>query len=532
MKNRKITGFTSQQGLKLVRIEHQGMSKIVPLSRLVSSPAEVKAYLTGLGLTVAANSTVAAIQKQIENIRTWESCRIASEVGWNGDTFFVLPTMEVVKAEDDEVVVHNLQSELSPNRAGKGASWKKLVASPLVGHKVPTFVLSFSFMPPLLDLSSRSTNVLFEIVSAPAKGKTTIQQLAASVWGCPSRNAGVPFLIPMDTTVNGLEETMMSRADLPLILDEANLFESHLTPAARGDAFRAIAFKLASGNEKQRYGASVDPKGYRLGALISTNDPLSELLQQDSSASRAAQERLLTIPIDRESEFGVFDFVAREYSNAGHFASSVSNAADANFGHAGRRFIKRLVADRAKDEIALQSKIEGFVAEFRSHVRIDQDDGSAIRISEAFGLVYAAGKLAKKYGCLPSKMDCLEAVAYCYHLNRAHENKHRPFVERLSDLIASQGTVIWKDFHPVKVSKADVILRKKKGRNELWVRSTAIKIVFPDWDQIKNSNQVLDYLHRDKSNRKSVRRKAGENLKKVKMYVFIVNGEEFDLTSK
>ena len=529
MKKIKVFGLVSQLGEKFIRLDQANESYIVPLARLVGTPAEIKTHLTSLGLTIATNASVNSIQEQIESAGKWEPCQIAAEVGWNGAKFFVLPDMTVVQADGDPVPVEDL-IELQRNiEKGDGKAWMREVMKPLVGQRIPTFAMCFSFMPPLLALSSRSTNVMFEIVSKPATGKTSTQQFVASVWGSPSRNAGSPYIKAMDSTVNGFEQMMAAHSDLPLVLDEANLFVSDMSVKARADFFRAIAFKLFSGAVKERYGAPARKGGYRLGVLISTNDPLSEVLQQNSQAADAAKERLLTVPIANDREFGVFDRLPEGFSSSGELVTTLTKAADENFGHAGRRFIERLVEARHADEEGLKKIIADYVSAFREKVGANPNDGSENRISEAFGLVYASGELAKKYQCLPKAMDCLEAVSFAYQLNREHDQRSLPFQSRLQSLIDSSTTLAWSEQLPNKVAKAQVILRRKKGANELWIRPHAINEVFRDWSAIKGTSEVSEYLHRESSGAIIFKRSAGKKLAKVKMYVFKLPENDFDL---
>ena len=494
---------------------------MIPVAELIGSPAEIKAALHRRDIVVMANASITKLQDQVEEIKVWHEGLVASGVGWNGAKFFVLPDRSIQQDPSEGQIFETLETTADEQSAGSRKTWKSEVATPLIGHPIPTFALAFSFMPPILALTSRNMNVLFEYVSPPSRGKTSVQQIAASVWGSPSRFRGKSYLVAMDTTVNGLEATMEEHCDLPIIMDEANQFAAESSPKARAVAFQSIAFKLASGSEKQRFNQAASDPAYRLGFLSSTNDPLSQMLGQGSEAAMAARERLLTIPIDRKRPYGVLESVPEGFDNCAAFIDHLVKTAEVNHGHAGRRFIKHLVVERANDEQALRDRISSLVRRFREEAGIDCNDGSTVRVSEAFGLVYAAGEIAKGYGCLPKKMDVMGAAIVCYRLNRAHDASTRPFLERLAALIDDPRVILWRKDKPNRNAKAVALLYKAGGKTELWIRRKNVTDIWPDWRALCKEDEVKEAMVFDK-NHLDTKRRAGKNLKPVRIYVFIV----------
>jgi len=116
----------------------------------------------------------------------------------------------------------------------------------------------------------------------------------------------------------------------------------------------------------------------------------------------------------------------------GHgYVTQLLNAAHAKFGHAMPKFIKKLVKAAAKDRDTVVKQINRHIAHFRKRAGVDANSGAEVRVADAFGLVYAAGRLAKDYKVLPSDLNCLAAALACYRLNRAHHRHLSPFAKQL-----------------------------------------------------------------------------------------------------
>lgn len=526
MRKLKVSGLVSQSGDKYVRISDGPTEVIASLDQLTTSPQEIKRLLTRHNLIVLGNKTIDSLCEQIEAICDWKPQTIACGVGWVTKGVFALHDGSLHgPAEEHGPIITTMEPDREKGASrGRLYKWKKRVALPLSGQAIPSFAVCFAFTPPLIALID-TMNILFELVSPAARGKTTVQQLASSVWGNPSRNSGQPYWVTMRTTINGLEQTMREHADLPIIMDEANLFANETSPKERAKAFQAIAFILASGMEKERFDRPANRTAFRVGFLSSTNEPLSKLLGQGDDVARAAMERLLTIPIGHERRHGIFDFIPDEHQDAASYIGRLMKAADRNYGLAGPKFVAALASARAEDEAALKKQIGKHITRFRKQLGIDSNNGSQMRISQAFGLVYAAGKLAREYGCLPDDFKVGPAVEATYRLHLAHISELLPFAERLAVLRDNPETVRWSKRKPKAVASAKIIHHRKKG--ELWIRGRRKDIlkIFPDWNAIRRTEEVKAHLIRE-NDRDHTKRFAGPGLEEVRLYVFRLNDEQ------
>jgi len=115
---------------------------------------------------------------------------------------------------------------------------------------------------------------------------------------------------------------------------------------------------------------------------------------------------VLTIPIADDRPHGIFDRIPEGMDGHG-YVTQLLNAAHTNFGHAMPKFIKKPVKAAAKDRDTVIEQINRHIAHFRKRAGVDVNNGAEVRVADAFGLVYAAGRLAKDYEVLPSYLTVL-----------------------------------------------------------------------------------------------------------------------------
>lgn len=518
----EVCGFESHSGTKWIRVSKDKNVAYLELQRFVGRGDNFSNALAEKGVCLFGPEEIKKTRNNVSFIDEFPIANFIENIGWN-EGCFALPDGTVFEPTDGEYVSCTI--EFKPHKCqtkGTLKGWKKQVAQKLEKQQLPIFSLCFAFMPPLLAMVDRDLNIGFEIVGAPGIGKSTIQQLAASAIGGSTRNTGHPYGISMDTTVNALEATMRDHQDMPILMDEANLFLGESSKSKRADAFQAIAFKLGSGSIKDRYDAPAAGRHFRLGYLISSNDPLSEMICSDSDAAKAAQDRLITIPIAPERLHGVFDYIPPETTGS-EFATSLVRAAQRHYGHAIRRFLEKLVPARSENERELRKQIDGYMIQFRSKAGVDANDGSAVRVADAFGLVYAAGRLAQEYGALPKNLTCGPAALYCYQLHLAHTKPPPPISSRLRSIIERTDVVkLSKNLKNRELTKASVLINHKEKFDEVLIRARAIHEEFPDWDAICKSDDVRFLLKRDSDHHDRVKRNVGPKRKAERVYCFRV----------
>ncbi len=118
--------------------------------------------------------------------------------------------------------------------------WRNGAAKLASGNVLPVLAISAALAGPLLRLAGIEGGGV-HFFGQSSRGKTTLLQMAASVWG----RGGTPgYVRSWRATANGLEGAAAGTTDTALILDELSVVEAR-------DAAAAI-YGLANGSGKAR----------------------------------------------------------------------------------------------------------------------------------------------------------------------------------------------------------------------------------------------------------------------------------------
>jgi putative DNA primase/helicase len=167
---------------------------------------------------------------------------IVRRTGWHdirNRQVFVLPSETIGPTGSERVILD--ASAAGPYEArGTLKDWHDGIGKLSSGHALPVLAISAAFAGPLLKLAGQEGGGV-HIFGASSKGKTTIIQAAASVWG---RGATPGYVRSWRATANGLEGVAASASDTVLILDELNVVDAR-------DAASSF-YGLANGSGKAR----------------------------------------------------------------------------------------------------------------------------------------------------------------------------------------------------------------------------------------------------------------------------------------
>lgn len=515
----ELEGLSSASEEQFVVVRSQERTTCLPLTALMTDEKAAKQQLARNGIVLVGSAEWRKFMERVNYLDEFPTSPLIEHVGWNGSDF-ALPDGSVSSAEDENIPSIVPAVEGKCRVGGKFKRWRSDVAGALAGQHVASFVLMAVFMPPLPKLSERRGNVGFEIVGPPGTGKSTLLYIASSAMGGSGQDGGGHYWLTLDTTYNALEDAMRVHSDLLMIMDEANLLAADQTAKARAEIFKAFAFKVAGGTVKSRFGATHEA-GYRLGFVISSNEPLASLVGRTSEGARAAADRLITVPVDKARPYGVFDHLPEGFESSSAFAQQLLRTAEHNHGHAIRKYLRGLLDAKLEEERLLRKQINRLVAKFRKKARVNLNNGSQVRVADAFGLVFAAGKLAQKFGVLPTSIKAGSAALACYqmHLADRAEIVTRPFAERLATLVEDDRIARLNADPKVRRSAIGVLNDSKRNR-ELLILPEHIQSIFPDWDQLRRSHEVQELLKRDGSHL-TVKRKVGKR-KAQRYYCFRV----------
>lgn len=314
---------------------------------------------------------------------------VVDHTGWHvfgGRQVFVLPNETIGSPECETVILEGAANAPYQARGSLG-DWRAGVATLTRGHSLPVLAISAALAGPLVNLVGGEGGGL-HFFGASSRGKTTMLQAAASVWG----RGGTPgFVRAWRATTNGLEGAAALASDTVLILDEMGVLEAR-------DAAAAI-YGLANGAGKQRAlrdGSLSEPKSWRVIVISSGEVPLEAKLTEGKGKARAGQlVRILDVPADRGLGFGVFDN-GGTFGDAGELSRAIKRSAIASYGTAGPAFVRHLVDGDVKDDL-----VRSLVTDFVARECPSGADGQCERAAHRLGLVMAAGELATSLGVTP-----------------------------------------------------------------------------------------------------------------------------------
>jgi hypothetical protein len=489
----------------------------------VANGSDAQRRLADCGMVIIGGEW-APVRDAVPKLRRFPPRPLVECPGWSGEHFALADGRVFSPTGSDGPIVLFATDKLKCLKAGSPTGWKGGICRPLAGQQLCVFMMCAVFAAPLLNFTDRSDNFGFEIVGEPGVGKSTLQQLMATVAGGASPSSPGHYWVDCQTTANALEPTMMAHSDQPLIMEEAALYAAGESNASRGSNMNELAFKLARGSSKARLGGGQQTE-HRLVYILSSNRSLAEVLAgRHRAEATAASDRLITLRLSEDRQFGIFDYIPAEYPSASAFAEALKATAAEHYGHAFPRFIRLLVARRSRDEGQLRRWIRSRLEEFRRAVAADLDDGSALRVVDSFGLCYVAGRLAQRFKILPVSFDCLRAAVTCYNLHREEARPLLQLPRRLSWLAQLDGVVDLDSGRPrltdSQLHAVTAFLRTtRQGRREILFTQTSRDRFFPDFEALKRDPENTQWFKSEKG-RDTARRFIREGGKKDPVYRF------------
>jgi len=500
-----VQGGTAPDGMPWVNMSAaDGNANVwVPLDELLDDAAPAKRRMRAARLFLFKDNLTNALDLA-RNVNAFPPLPLIDAPGWSGP-HFALRSGEVFSPDDhtDTIVLFEPDPVTCAARGGK--AWSKGAKRLGKGQPIVTFALMIPFAGPLLQLSRVRENIGFELSGPKGVGKSSLQHLSTSTIGPALEPAGKNYWITANTTMNALEAEMPRHTDTIMVIEELSVMHAGDSEKIRANHMREFVFRMAQGTAKSRY-QEEKKTPVRFVWLTSTNDPLATLLgKYGGDAGEAAGDRLLALPIGPNRKHGIFKAPLPKGCATGEDAArAIADLVAGNYGRPMRRFLRRLVKGRAKDEAGLRAVIEAFILEFRDAVGVDGNTGSEARVADAFGLVYAAGRLAQRYGALPKKLDCLAAACKCYRINRKSMDAEVSNVERLQRLARHKGVVcIDLEDHSKaylkRLAAAPALIRiGKGGKRELLLSKEQFERAFPMSNGLLADTAVKKLMRHDK----------------------------------
>ena len=379
----------------LVRIKARGgagiwHTQIVTQALCIAEGGELFALLASLGLKITpAKGGKDRLRALLCLASPGKLVSVASRIGWHGERTFVLPdeafgelSGEHIAFQPEHPVPHNYK------RKGTFEGWRNEVAARAIGNSRLAFGLSAAFAGPLLQPLNIEGGG-FHLRGDSSTGKTSSLWMAGSVWGGGGLNG---FMQSWRTTDNGLEGRAVLHSDTLYLLDELAM--------AAGTAASRIAYFLANGQGKARAGIAGEGRPiaeFRVFFLSTGEISLAAKLAEDGLSTMAGQEtRFIDLEADAGAGMGSFESIHSAETPAA-FADAVKSACHEHYGHAGREFLRHLLAGQAE---ALDEAVH-LMEVFATKACPAQLAAQVSRAAKRFALVAAAGELATLWGILP-----------------------------------------------------------------------------------------------------------------------------------
>ncbi len=352
----------------------------MPLRLLKGSGEEMRGELLDMGVRINPDG--------FKLLHRWASQCLpdqvvvaATRVGWHQleeGRAFVMPRRTIAEGE----LAHRItfQSEVAGQdhftTAGSLDSWRDHIGRLCSGNPLMILAVSTTLSGPLMFLCHRQTAGI-HLVGDSSNGKTTLLEVAASVWGGPD------FKRTWRATGNGLEGVAAAHSDTALVLDESG--------EADGREVGTTVYALGNGTGKTRAtrnGSARSPHRWRIPVLSSGESTLAAHMSEAGKRPHAGQAvRLLDIPAKRAH--GAFDHL-HHLADGRAFADHLKSEVTRHHGHLGPALIERLVAE----ERDLAGEMDRF-AQLPGFATSRPLQGRAAKVLALIGL---AGELATEYG--------------------------------------------------------------------------------------------------------------------------------------
>ena len=370
---------------------------IMPRRLLAGEAVAVREHLAACGLHVdASDGARRALVQFLASVSISTRMRTVPHTGWyrpvDGGAVFVLPERTIGNLTG-EVVRLNIDGGAPNIYQAKGTleGWQREVAARCLKNSRLMFGVACAFAAPLLEIVGTEGGG-FNLRGESSKGKTTIIDAAASVWGAPSKSGPHAFVRQWRTTSNALEATAAAHNHVLLPMDEMGQADPKEVPET--------LYMLANGTGKDRAragGGNRKAVTFRTLVLSSSEESAARMAEQGGKRIKAGQEvRLLDIPAVVPGGHGCFDELHGAADGA-TFAQLMAGAARGQHGTAGPAFVGR-VATTLGTTPTFPAELSNRIADWCSTHVPASADGQVQRAGRRLGLVAVAGELASSFG--------------------------------------------------------------------------------------------------------------------------------------
>lgn len=273
----------------------------------------------------------------------------------------------------------------SLNKKGSFLEWKEQI-KPLMKNPKVAFSIYASLAAPLLSILD-CPSFLIHFWGDSSMGKTTVMEIASSVWGNPAKETG-GLITSWNNTIVFVERLASFFNDLPMYLDDSQTADDKMVSK--------IMYMIgnSTGRGRGRKAGGVDSnKSWHTVCFSTGEKQLTESTQYDGAKAR-------TIEFNG-SPFG---------RNEGKIVNEIKACVRENYGFAGQYFINELLY-YIQDDFILNNYKKSY-KEFREALSSKTSNEIGNRLAGYFAIIQLAGNLAE--GILELGGDIEKVINICF----------------------------------------------------------------------------------------------------------------------
>lgn len=315
---------------------------------------------------------------------------LVKKLGWHKNAF-ILPDQTIGETVSPLLYDNENARDCKLKAAGSISEWQREIASYCEGNPLLTLAVSLAFTGPLVSLMGLSENVGFHFYGDSSLGKSTLMNVACSVYGKPSEFKG-----SWRTTDNALEDTAALHSDMLLALDELN--------EANPLTIEGIIYMVGNGKGKNRSGpdyAKKKTQRWNLAFLSNGEKTIDDYLGSIGKAvNGGVHMRFLSLPASQHEDEalkkrnGIYT-TTHNFINGAALSDHLNKACEKYHGEPFLEFIKQLTSTDLGELIKVH---HAEIAIYRERVLGNDAGGQAVRAFQKFALVGLAGELASTFG--------------------------------------------------------------------------------------------------------------------------------------
>jgi len=392
---------TGAYGLVISFIDRKGKKKEQPLflDAVHERGKGLAQLLAKSGLYIAHNKE-GKLHEFLNNFEPQHWARSVTKLGWldskDGKLEYLVSSKDGIISNHEVNNVIFQPEAFSPTsttiyKQGTLEEWKQHVAEPCRGNPYLVFAICTSLAGILLK-HSKTENGGFHFYGRSSRGKTTLAQVAATVFGCgadPSEVSDQSFVQRWNSTSNALEGLLAAHNDSLLVLDEIASYH--------GKDFGRVIYNIVSGKAKARMSRDADLKAQTTWRtlILSTGEISAQKKIEEYEKVHAGQLlRLLDIPTHEAI------IKTTHGSEPEQFALNLKQSCAKYFGVAGSGFIKTLIRKYSNSH-TLRYAISEKINRYSSFLKFEKVTPEQLRALRRFALVGVAGEMAVELGVLP-----------------------------------------------------------------------------------------------------------------------------------